>query len=108
MPDLIRHPEHTEITGFRPSRLCHNTSNPSFRTSSPEVNEIRNPEYTKEINAFWIPARARFAGLGRNDELRHSLLRRNDTLKKFQTFYEFIKFDDFNLLTIKLPLACQI
>jgi hypothetical protein len=20
MPDLIRHPEHTEITGFRPSR----------------------------------------------------------------------------------------
>ena len=22
---------------------------------------------------FWIPARARFAGLGRDDELRHSL-----------------------------------
>jgi hypothetical protein len=37
------------------------------------VNEIRNPGYTKEINTFWIPARARFAGLGRDDELRHSL-----------------------------------
>jgi hypothetical protein len=37
------------------------------------VNEIRNPGYTKKINTFWIPARARFAGLGRDDELRHSL-----------------------------------
>jgi len=52
-------------------RLERNTSNPSFRTSSPGVNEIRNPENTNEINSYWIPARARFAGLGRDDELRH-------------------------------------
>jgi hypothetical protein len=52
------------------------------------VNEIRNPEYTKEIKAFWIPARARFAGLGRDDEFRHSLEGGYPGGKV--TFYDFI------------------
>jgi hypothetical protein len=48
MPDLIRHPELIEITGFRLSRLCrnfHNDAQWSFRHSGLDPESSAFPEY---------------------------------------------------------------
>ena len=58
-----------------PWKLCHNSPNPSFRTSAASRGEIRNPvkvQYNQIISGSRLASR--FAGLGRDDESRHSLL----------------------------------
>ena len=59
-----------------PWKLCHNSPNPSFRTSPPKADEIRNPvkiQYNHSLSGSRLASR--FAGLGRDDESQHSLLR---------------------------------
>jgi len=78
MPDLIRHPEVFEFTGFRLSRLCHNSSsrpNPARRGTS------RDPGPFGCMGVFWIPDLTAFV--------------RNDGKRPLSTFYEFIKFRPF-------------
>jgi hypothetical protein len=58
-----------------PWKRCHNSPSLSFRTSPPQAGEIRNPVkalYNEIITGSRLASR--FAGLGRDDEVRHSLL----------------------------------
>ena len=63
----------TTQKSFPPWKLCHNSPNPSFRTSPPTAGEIRNPvkvQYNQVLSGSRLASR--FAGLGRDDELRRS------------------------------------
>ena len=61
-------------------KLCHNSPNPSFRTSAASRGEIRNP-LKNQFNQVLYGSQlaSALSGLGRDDELRPSLLSREGT-----------------------------
>ena len=69
------------LSGFPLSRLCCNSPKPSFRTSTASRGENRNP-VKSQYNQISPGSRlASAGGLGRDDDLRHSLSCGNDKRK---------------------------